>query len=82
MKEHDLILQYGENESITIKNQDNAAERIEKIELSNGSYLSNTDIEIIIQQLSAYSKDYAGGNDDYCESKNIMMSIITNSWHQ
>ncbi|MGE4472556.1 MAG: hypothetical protein AB7D20_07145 [Sulfuricurvum sp.] len=84
MKGNDLLLQYGDSEFITINNQKNEANQIEKFELSDGNYLNNTDIDRIIQQLSAYSKDHGISlqNNSQIQNNQALMNIITSSWHQ
>jgi hypothetical protein len=44
---------------VTVKNQDNNDTKIEKFELNDGSYLTNIDMDQIIQQLNAYKADNA-----------------------
>ncbi|WP_172633601.1 calcium-binding protein [Sulfuricurvum kujiense] len=83
MKGNDLLLQYGDNEFITINNQKSEANRIEKFELNDGSYLTNTDIDRIIQQLSAYSKDQGFHIKDntQIQSNQALMNIVAAGWH-
>lgn len=83
MKGNDLLLQYGENEFITINKQKNEANRIEKFELNDGSYLTNTDIDRIIQQLSAYGKDHGFHLKDTTQIQNnqALMNIVASGWH-
>jgi len=83
MKGNDLLLQYGENEFITINKQKNEANRIEKFELNDGSYLTNTDIDRIIQQLSAYGKDHGFHLKDNTQIQNnqALMNIVASGWH-
>jgi hypothetical protein len=57
MNGHDLVLQYGTDELMTVKNQDNNDMKIEKFELNDGSYLTNIDMDQIIQQLNAFKAD-------------------------
>ena len=83
MRGNDLLLQYGESEFITINNQKNEANRIEKLQLSDGSYLTNSDMDQIIQQLSAYSKDHGFHLKDNTQIQNnqAMMNIVAAGWH-
>ncbi|AFV97424.1 MULTISPECIES: calcium-binding protein [unclassified Sulfuricurvum] len=83
MRGNDLLLQYGESEFITINNQKNEANRIEKLQLSDGSYLTNSDMDQIIQQLSAYSKDHGFHLKDNTQIQNnqAMMNIVASGWH-
>ncbi|MDD5387694.1 MAG: calcium-binding protein, partial [Sulfuricurvum sp.] len=83
MRGNDLLLQYGESEFITINNQKNEANRIEKLQLEDGSYLTNTDVDQIIQQLSAYSRDHGFHLKDNTQIQNnqAMMNIVAAGWH-
>ena len=84
MKGNDLLLQYGDNEFITINNQKNQANRIEKLQLDDGSYLSNTDMDKIIQQLSAYSKEHGfhhNERNEQIQNNQSMMNIVASGWH-
>ena len=83
MSGHDLILQYGTGELMTVKNQDNSDMKIEKFELDDGSYLTNTDMDQIIQQLNAYKTDNGISitNNDQLRQNQAMMNIIASGWH-
>lgn len=83
MKGNDLLLQYGHSEFITIQNQKNEGNRIEKMELNDGSYLTNTDMDKIIQQLSAYSKDHGFHltNNTQIQNNQALMNIVASGWH-
>uniref|UniRef100_UPI0025E867BB Ig-like domain-containing protein n=1 Tax=Sulfuricurvum sp. TaxID=2025608 RepID=UPI0025E867BB len=84
MRGNDLLLQYGDNEFITIQNQKNEGNRIEKMELNDGSYLTDTDMDKIIQQLSAYSKDHGFHltNNTQIQNNQALMNIVASGWHQ
>ena len=84
MNGHDLQLQYGTGELMTIKSQDNSAMKIEKFELNDGSYLTNTDMDQIIQQLNGYKTDHAISisNNNQLQQNQAMMNIIASGWHQ
>ncbi len=84
MKGNDLLLQYGDNEFVTIKNQKNEANKIEKLQLDDGSYLSNTDIDRIVQQINAYSKDHGFHLKDNTQIQNnqALMNIVAAGWNQ
>ena len=84
MRGNDLLIQYGDNEFITINNQKSQANQIEKLQLDDGSYLSNTDMDKIIQQLSAYSKDHGFHIKDNSQIQNnqALMNIVASGWHQ
>lgn len=84
MSGHDLVLQYGTGELMTVKNQDNRDTKIEKFELDDGSYLTNTDMDQIIQQLNAYKADHgiSIANNDQLRQNQAMMNIVASGWHQ
>ena len=83
MNGHDLLLQYGLNETITVKNQDNTTQKIEKFELEDGSYLSNTDIDLIVQQMNAYSRDngFSLTNQEQIRQNQALTNIVSSGWH-
>ena len=83
MRKKDLYLQYGDGDIVKIEHQDHYRKGIERIELSDGSFLTDADINGIIQQMSAYavnegiclkSVEDVRGNDE-------LMALIANSWH-
>jgi Ca2+-binding RTX toxin-like protein len=82
-KGNDLLIQYGDSEFITIKNQKNQGNRIEKLQLDDGSYLSNTDMDKIIQQINAYSKDHGFHvtNNTQIQTNQALMNIVAGGWH-
>jgi len=84
MQSGNLLIQYGTGERITVRNQTNADNRIEKLQLGDGSYLTNTDIDLIIQQLNAYSKDhgFSLSNQEQIRQNQALMNIVSSGWHQ
>lgn len=83
---NDLIIDYGSNlgsDRITIKNQTNADNAIEKIELSDGSYISNTDVNQIIQNMTAYAQNNAieFTGIDSVKNNADLMNLVASSWH-
>lgn len=83
---NDLIIDYGSNlgsDRITIKNQTNADNTIEKIELSDGSYISNSDVNQIIQNMTAYAQNNAieFTGIDSVKNNADLMNLVTSSWH-
>jgi Ca2+-binding RTX toxin-like protein len=83
MRGNDLLLQYGDNEFVTIDNQKNEANRIEKFQLDDGNYLTHTDIDRIVQQLNAYSCDHGFHLRDNTQIQHsqAMMNIVAAGWH-
>ncbi|HUH42584.1 MAG TPA: hypothetical protein VLZ29_05665, partial [Sulfurimonas sp.] len=84
MKGNNLLLQYGDNELITINYQKSEGNKIEKFELNDGSYLSNTDVEHIVQQITAYSQDNGLyiSNNTQIQNNQALMNIVAAGWHQ
>jgi len=55
---NNLSIRYGEGDSITVNNYvNNPAYQIEKIELKGGNFITNSQINKIIQDINAYAKD-------------------------
>ena len=80
-----LLIQYGQNDTIKVANTYNNASSspIERIELSNGSYLTNNDMNLIIQQMSAYAVDKGislTSNSDI-QNNQALMQIVNSGWH-
>jgi len=78
-----LDIQYGNKEVVTIHNQNNTKMQIERLELSDGSYLTSTDIDLLIQQLTAYSKDNGASmkNNHHIRDNETIMQIINTAWN-
>ncbi len=80
----DLQISYSNNDMVTILNQKNSSNTIEKIELADGNYLTNNDINLLIQNINAYAAD---NGIDISSNENIkqneqLMNIVASSWHQ
>jgi len=84
MSHGDLFLQYGDTDIIKINNQDETDNKIEKFELADGSFLTNDDVDMVIQQLNAYSSDKKGMhkiNNETIRNNAEMMNIVTAAWN-
>jgi Ca2+-binding RTX toxin-like protein len=80
---NNLRISYSDDDLVSIYNQKNSNYSIEKVELSDGSYLSNNDIENIIQQMNAYAQNNGidmTNTQDVRNNENLM-AIVNNSWH-
>lgn len=85
----DLIIDYGSNSSedvITVLSQTTnlyTDSSIEKLELINGLYIDNTDINQIIQDMTTYATENSIQMTDVTDVKanEDLMAIITNAWH-
>ncbi|MDT8338592.1 MAG: Ig-like domain-containing protein [Sulfurimonas sp.] len=83
MKHGDLFFQYGDKDTIEIKNQDEISRQIEKFELADGSFLTNEDVDMVIQQLNAYSTDKKGMHkidNETIRNNTEMMNIVSSAW--
>ncbi len=83
---NDLIIDYGSNSGqsiITISNQYSSENVIERIRLSDGHYISNEDVNKIIQNMISY----AANNDieftgiESVKNNDDLMNLIASSWH-
>ncbi|WP_252381113.1 Ig-like domain-containing protein [Desulfovulcanus ferrireducens] len=83
MKGSTLFLQYGNDDIVTVRNPKNKKKRIERFELSDGAYLTDTDINQIIQEISAFAVnegiDMNSAND--VRQSEQLMNIVVNSWN-
>lgn len=84
----DLIIDYGDNlgtDRITVLNQcgTDSNKYVERVQLNDGSYLSNSDINALIQNMTAY----AANNDIQISSINDvknnadLMNLVAVAWH-
>lgn len=83
MQYGDLHIQYGATDSITISDQDNADKKIERFVLADGSYLTNDDVDVLIQQLNAYASDNGifSFDNTFIQASTDMMNIVCSSWN-
>lgn len=76
---NDLLLQYSDNDTISIKNN-----AVEFIELNDGSFLSSADIDNIIQQINTFGLENGldmSDNQTIRDNQNVMQ-IIANNWQE
>ena len=81
---NNLSIRYDEGDSITVNNYvDNAAYQIEKIELEGGNFITNSQINKIIQDINAYAKDngITAISHDTIRNNQDMMSIVMSGWN-
>ncbi|MCF8052347.1 MAG: tandem-95 repeat protein [Desulfobacterales bacterium] len=83
MRHKDLYLQYGDEDIVKIDQQLHCRGGIERLELADGSYLTDADIDGIIQQMAAYavkegiclrSVQDVRNNED-------LMTLVADSWN-
>lgn len=81
-----LIIDYGESfgsDTITINGQFLSESSIEKVQLNDGSYVTNYEINQLIQNMTAY----ANNNDieftgiESVKNSEELMNLVANSWH-
>lgn len=82
----DLAIDYGTNvgqDKIVVLGQTNSTNAVEKIQLSDGTYISNTDVNQLIQTMTAYatanSIQLTNVND--VKSNQDLMNLVASSWH-
>lgn len=83
---NDLIIDYGNiagDDVIRIKNQQLENNAIERIQLSDNKYLSDGDINKIIQNMTAYAA--SNGIEFSCmesvKNNEELMNLVASSWH-
>jgi Ca2+-binding RTX toxin-like protein len=81
---NNLIVDYGSipgNNTITIQNQ--STNSIEKIQLNYGTFITNTDINSLIQSMTAYATNHNMQltNIDQVKNNADLMNLVSNSWH-
>lgn len=82
----DLIIDYGKTigkDEIVVLGQTNDTNAIEKFQLSDGMYMSNTDINQLIQNMTAYAAENNIQLTNVSDVKNNqdLMTMVSNSWH-
>lgn len=64
-------------------NQATSDNGVERIELGNGLFLTNNDINLVIQQVNAFASSQGIVLTNVNDVKNNadLMNIVTNAWH-
>ena len=85
---NNLIIDYGENagvEQITVLNQfgSDKSKLVERFELNDGSYLTDADINALIQNMTAYANNNAIEFTGIESVKNNadLMNLVASAWH-
>jgi len=80
----DLTIQYGDSDLVKVRNQTNSKEQIERIELSDGNYLTNEDIDLVVQQINAYGQENGMWNISNGDIRNNeeLMNIVSSAWNK
>jgi len=82
----DLVVDYGSTigqDKIVVLGQTNSATAVEKIQLSDGTYISNTDVNQLIQTMTAYATANSIQMTSVADVKNNqdLMTMVASSWH-
>lgn len=82
MNNNDLVVGYGDSDQITIKNQAEESYGIEIIQLADGDYLTAEDINMIIQEMTAYAntQGFAITSVEQVQANPDLMNIVMNGW--
>lgn len=77
-----LYVQYGTDDMLKIHDQNRDSGRIERFELSDGKYMTHDDINILIQEMSAFACDHGIDFNSAAAVRNNdeLMNIVMNSW--
>lgn len=80
----DLMISYGNGDIVTIANQSNINNAIEKFTLADGNYLTSNDMNLIIQSMNSYasSHDIAITSIDSVKANQDLMNIVAGAWHK
>jgi len=79
----ELVIKYGANDQITVQGQMTANQAIERFELGNNLYMTNVDINNLIQDMSAYAANNGIDltNVNTVRNNADLMQLIANAWH-
>ena len=82
-KNDNLVINYSEEDSIVVKSQKDDTHSIEEFKLSNGSYLTSSDVENLIQNMIAFADENSIDltNENEVRNNTELMNIVSNSWN-
>lgn len=80
------IIDYGEEigqDKIVVLGQSAASNSVEKIELSDGTYISNTDVNQLIQEMTAFASanSIQLSNIDDVKNNQDLLTMVASAWH-
>ncbi|MCK4502560.1 MAG: hypothetical protein KAU22_05955, partial [Desulfuromonadales bacterium] len=77
-----LYINYGENDVVTVTNQVSAKDKIERIELEDGSYMTDADINQLIQEISSFavSEGICINSVNDVRNNEELMTLVADSW--
>jgi VCBS repeat-containing protein len=78
-----LHMQYGEQDRVEIVRQNRNRSSIERFELADGSYLTDADVNQLIQQMAAFAADEGIAFSSLSDVRNNpeLMTLVANAWH-
>jgi VCBS repeat-containing protein len=84
MRRGTLQIQYGDDDILEIRQQNHPKRGIERIELEDGSYLTDADVNQLIQQMAAFAVDegIAMNSLDDVRKNQELMTMVAGAWHQ
>ncbi len=80
----DLYLSYGASDVVKINNQNDGKDSIERFELADGSFLTDSEMNQLVQDLSAYATDHGICMHSVTDVRNNddLMTLVSGAWHQ
>jgi Ca2+-binding RTX toxin-like protein len=85
MSGNDLQIGYKNNatDQITVVNQQLASGSVERFQASDGTFLTNADVNLVIQAMSSYATNNGIALTDLntVEQNQNLMAIVQNAWH-
>ena len=69
---------------ITILGQTTASSAVEKFQLSNGNFMTNADVNAVIQAMTSYASSHSGtdfSSLSAVENNTNLMNIVNSRWH-
>ena len=82
-----FLLDYGNSigvDKVAVNNWNNTTNQIEKIQLNDGTFITNTDVNTIIQNMTAYATQHSitlTSVEDVKNNSEIMNLYMNNTWH-
>jgi Ca2+-binding RTX toxin-like protein len=77
-----LVVDYNNGDSVTVRSQSNANNAIEQFMLSDGSYLTEIDVQRVTTELLIYADEnnIDLSDPDHIRANSEMMNIFTSAW--
>ncbi|MBU1387594.1 MAG: hypothetical protein KKE62_15235, partial [Proteobacteria bacterium] len=82
--DNNLVIGINGNDQIIVRDQIQADNAIENFQLGDGSFMTSTDINLLIQEMTAFSQDQgiSFSSVDDVRNNQDLMNIVVHSWHQ